>query len=467
MSKIKTTNTYTLDSLVNIYTKTGLPIFNWYKSRFKTINYLFFEPQEVEFLTNDGKTISKVILKPKSIDGITPVLTRDGKGLYWWEQKYTEKALLVDGNQSSVTSIKVKPYDQYTINDFDIDDKVLIASSADGKDYVARISAIDSATNTITLTDIRTLDDKAASSINVNDGDYIKYLFNAKNPDDVIDNDGSSMKAYKEYQSAFQNIVGTINFTTPELNKTYQITDVEGYVKNKISWFLHEKIRDLAHGIWFGMNVKDEPGRKNETLWVITGIKKIGAELGSSNKFIEDLSGLSDDEKVNKLIDILGEVWESGVYDDGVVTIVGTTAAYNYLKKISQNWYKLGGLNVYTEKQHYIDLDVTKVEDTLAGVSTEWMTDAILNEYARNSKEFGDKFLVILPRKKIGMYQLTNEGVDINGKLMKFGPNLEFEDITNHIAYNKVMKGRTFVVRGHYATLLAGLETGAYRIVKL
>jgi len=147
--------------LIQIYTKTGLPFFKWYKSRFKGLGYFLFEPQEVEYITGDTSK-KAVILKPKSIDGITPMLTRDGKGIYWWEYSYQAKEVKADGNQgdasTKVTDVTVKAFDQYDINDFQIDDKVIIYSNTDSVEYYARISAINTGTSTITISDVKLAD---------------------------------------------------------------------------------------------------------------------------------------------------------------------------------------------------------------------------------------------------------------------------------------------------------------------
>jgi len=468
---ITTGQEYKLGDLVQIYTKTGLPFFKWYKSRFKGLGYLLFEPKEVEYV-NDGVAKKTVILKPKAIDGITPMLTRDGKGIYWWEYSYQAKELKVDGDQgdadNKVTTITVKAFDQYNIDDFQIDDKVVIFSTADGKDYYARITAIDTANNQITIGDIKEADGTAVSGVAVSDNDVIRFVFNVKNTDDTI-NSSFRLKANKEYVSYFSFITGEINFTQTELNITYQYPEaVEEYVKAKLSRHTVEQIRQVASAIWFGQNVSPDQG-KTETLGIVTGIKMAGKEVANDpNYFIDDLSAIdNDDDKAKAFVDSLYKAWESGVYDNGLITLVATAGAIRKMQQLMPAFYRINGQLLYTDKQGYLGLTVTEISNLTAGFNVEYFTDAILNEFAQYSKDLGTDFIVVIPRSKIGLYQLTNEGLDVNGKLMKYGPNLEFEDITQYTQYNKVAKNRTFVTRGHFAVLPAGIMTGAYRIIKL
>lgn len=463
---IATWNWYKLGDLIQVYTKTGLPFFKWYKSRFKGLGYFLFEPQEVEYMTGDSKKTA-VILKPKNIDGITPMLTRDGKGIYWWEYSYQAKEVKVNWNQANVTTVTVKAFDQYDVNDFQIDDKVIIYSTADNREYYARISAVDTANSSITLVDIKTSDGTSVASISVNDNDIVSFVFNVKNTSDTI-NSSFRLKANKEYVSYFSFITGEISFTQNELNVTYQYPEaVEEYVKAKLSRHTVEQIRQIAQSIYFGQNVSPDNG-KTETLGIITWIRAAGLEVGNdSNLFVDDYSSATDDDKAKWFVDSLYRAWESNVYDNGVITLIATAGAVKKIQQLMPAFYRINGQVLQTTKTGSLGLEVTEISNLTAGFKVEYFTDAILNEYAEKSIDLGSDFVITIPKSKIGLYQLTNKGLDINGKLMKYGPNLEFEDITQYTQYNKVGKDTTFVTRGHFALLPAGITTGAYRIIKL
>jgi hypothetical protein len=150
-----------------------------------------------------------------------------------------------------------------------------------------------------------------------------------------------------------------------------------------------------------------------------------------------------------------------------MITLVATGGAVRKLQQLMPAFYRINGQLLYTEKPGYLGLQVTEVANLTAGFNVEYFTDEILNEYSKHSIDLGENFILVLPRSKVGMYQLTNKGLDVNGKLMKYGPNLEFEDISQYTQYNRVAKDTTFVTRGHFAVLPAGITTGAYRIIKL
>lgn len=468
MSNIATWNGYVLGDLIQTYTKTGLPFFKWYKSRFKGLGYFLFEPQEVEYITLEGKGAKAIIMKPKAIDGITPMLTRDGKGIYWWEYAYQAKWLLADGDQTDKeTVVTVKSNGQYNINDFQIDDKVIIYSTNDNVEYHARITAVDTAASKITIDDIKLSDGEAQTWVTVKNNDVIDFVFNIKNTSDTI-NSSFKMKANKEYVSYFSFITGEISFTQTELNITYQYPEaVEEYIKAKLSRHTVEQIRQIAQTIYFGQNVNPDQG-KTETLGIVTGIKQAGKEVkNDANYFVDDLSALDDDGKVKWFVDSLYKAWESNVYDNGVITLVATAWAIKKIQQLMPAFYRINWQVLQTTKQGALWLQVTELSNITAGFNVEYFTDEILNEYAKHSIELGSDFIIALPKAKIGCYQLTNKWLDVSGKLNKYGPNLEFTDISEFSQYNKVAKDTTFVTRWHFALLPAGITTGAYRLIKL
>ena len=469
MGNIATWNWYKLWDLIQTYTKTGLPFFKWYKSRFKGLSYLLYEPQEVEYVDEKNVSKSAIVLKPKNIEGITPMMTRDGKGIYWWEYTYQAKEVKADWNQTTAwTTIKVKAYDQYTINDFQIDDKVMIFSKSDSKEYYARITGIDTGASTITITDIKTADGTTSAGITVNDDDIIRFIFNVKNTSDTI-NSSFKMKANKEYVSYFSFITWEISFTQNELNITYQYPEqIEEYIKAKLSRHTVEQIRQIANSIYFWQNINPDNG-KTETLWILTWIRLAGKDVAADgNYFVDDLStSATDDDLVKWFVNSLYAAWESGVYDNGTITLVATSGAVRKIQQLMPAFYRINGQVLQTTKMGTMNLEITQLNNLTAWFNVEYFTDEILNEYARDSIELWTDFIVAMPRTKLGMYQLTNKGLDVSGKLMKYWPKLEFEDISNFTQYNKVAKDTTFVTRWHFAVLPAGIATGAYRIIKL
>ena len=453
MANIVTWEKYKVGDLLMKYTETGIPLFQWTLERYKNLPYLFFDVDEFTD-PNTGK--SKLLFKFKNIGWVTQQTTETGKSVRWWEQRWAPIEVKVDGDQTGVTSIKVTNYNGFSIADLSVDDVVTIGSSADNTDYRRRITAVDIGAGTITI---------EWSAINVNDGDIIQFLYNVKDEGDTIDKT-FNQRDYDVYESNYQFLTAKLQFNPVELNKTYQFpTSVEEFVKARLTTTFNRLTEQLGKIMWLGRNINSSEG-KPETLGVISAIEKIWAETG--NNFTHDLSGLSGyDEKVNKIMDILNEAYESGVYTNWVISMVWTSQALFNLMKSNKYWLHLIGdeSRVMAPANDPLNIGIYRIK-TGKGFEIEFFADPILTQIAKVNKTYGDSFFVVLPRNAMKIYQRPYDGVsDISGRLSKYGPGLSWRNISDVTNVDKVGRPSTFVAEWHFATILAGLRYGAYRII--
>jgi len=453
MANIITWDSYKVWDLLMKYTETGIPLFQWTLERYKNLPYLFFDVDEF----TDPKTgKSKIMFKFKNIGWVTQQTTESWTSVKWWEQRWAPIEVKVNGNQTSVTTITVTDYNWFSIADLSIDDVVTIASTPDNTDYTRRITAVDIWAWTITI---------EWWAISVSDGDIIQFLYNVKDEWDEIDK-SFNQRDYDVYESNYQFLTAKVQFNPVELNKSYQFpTSVEEFVNARLTTTFNRLTEQLGKIMWLGRNLNSWEG-KPETLGIISAIEKIWAE--TSKDFTHDLSLYSNyDEKIDAIMDVLNDAYESWVYTNGVISMVWTSQALFNLMKSNKYWLHLvwDESRVMAPANDPLNIGIYRIK-TGKGFEIEFFADPILTQIAKINKKYGDSFFVVLPRNAMKIYQRQYDWVtDISGRLNKYGPWLSWRNITEVINASKVGRPSTFVAEWHFATILAWLRYGAYRII--
>ena len=260
----------------------------------------------------------------------------------------------------------------------------------------------------------------------------------------------------------YQNFQGEIDFTTAQLNKTYQYPEgPENYVSSIFSNFLQHQIHEYGFAFWRGRNLAPTGGQKSELLGIFPAIDATMAATGLTLR--RDLSGLTnDDDQVRAMIDEIYEAQMSGLVDEGQpLTIVCNNAALRSLTKLNGAWNKLAGVTVFDDTGTDIKLNVRKIVGQFGTI--EFMADHFLNiMYPKKS------MMLIIPRNLISMRMRVNETVNVDGSsptFNKYVPGLKFTDISRIVNVRKPELS-TFIAHTHFATIFVGLATGAWRIIE-
>ncbi len=438
-----TGNTYKVGDLVHKYTKTWLPIFKILYKQFKSLAYLTFDVEQM--LMQDGKTV--LMFKFRSLEGITHTITETGDSVKWREAKWRVFQTEVNGNFAAVATVTLDSVQDLSIND------VVLFYSDDGVAPVQELQRriINIVGNDVTL----------ESPVTVYDTNRVLRLYNVRNDGDDIVNT-YNLQGGDEMESFFQNFQGEVNFTTKELNKTYAYPEgPEEYVASVFSNFLQHQIHEFGFGFWKGRNLaQNGVVTKGEMLGVITAIEDAVAATGLP--LITDLSGVvGDDAQVRAIIDEIFAAQMSGLVDEGQpLTITCNYKALQALTKLNGAWNKLAGVTVYDNTGTDIKLNIRKIVGQFGTV--EFVADHFLNILHPD-----DSYMVFTPRTLIKLYMRQNETVNVDGnapRMNKYVPGMKFDDIS------KIVNARkpeicTFIAHTHFATMLVGLQTGAFRII--
>jgi hypothetical protein len=395
-------------------------------------------------LMQDGKTM--LMFKFRNLPDIEHTITETGDSVKWREQKWRVFETTTNGD---VTASATYPVDDAT--NLSINDVVLIF--ADNGTTVTELQRriINIVGNTLTL----------ESAVTAYDGNRVLRLFNTRNDDDNIVNT-YNLQGNDEMESFFQNFQGEINFTTKQLNKTYQYPEgPEEYVSSIFSNFLQHQIHEFGFGFWRGRNLpQNGTVSKGEMLGVITAVNNAMAATGLS--LVTSLASLtSEDLQVRAIIDEIYQAQMSGLVDEGQpLTIVCNYMAFQALSKLNNAWNKLAGVTVFDDVGTDIKLQVRRIVGQFGTV--EFMADHFLNiQYPNRS------IMCIIPRNLVKLYMRTNESVNIEGgapAMNKYVPGMKFTDIS--LIVNARKPGiSTFIAHTHFATVLVGLSTGAFRII--
>ena len=441
-----TGNVYKVGDLITKYTETGLPIFKILYKQFKTLSYLTFDVEEM--LMQDGKTM--LMFKFRNLPGIEHTISETGISLKYREYAWRVFETTATGDQPAVTNFVADDVLNFNVND------VILIYCDDGVNPVIeeqrRITSIVVGTHTLVLD---------APIANVYNGNRILRLFNVRNDGDDILNT-YNLQGAKEMEVFYQNFQGEINFTTAQLNKTYQYPEgPENYVSSIFSNFLQHQIHEYGFAFWRGRNLAPTASQKSEMLGIFPAIEETMAVTGLSLR--RDLSGLtSDDDQVRAIIDEIYEAQMSGLVDEGQpLTIVSNNAALRALTKLNGAWNKLAGVTVFDDTGTDVKLNVRKVVGQFGTI--EFMADHFMNIlYPKKA------MMIIIPRNLISMRMRVNETVNVDGSaptFNKYVPGLQFTDISKIVNARKP-EISTFIAHTHFATVFVGLATGAWRIIE-
>jgi len=437
-----TGNHYTVGDLVHKYTESGLPIFKVLYKQFKSLAYLTFDVEQLQM--QDGKTM--LMFKFRNLPGIEHTITETWDSIKWREAKWRVFETELNGDVTASTTMTLDSVADLSVND------VILIYSDDGTTTTELQRRIISITgNDVTL----------EAAVTAYDTNRVLRLYNVRNDGDDIVNT-YNLQGNDEMESFFQNFQGEINFKVKELNKTYSYPEgPEAYVSSVFANFLQHQIHEFGFGFWRGRNLPQNGNTtKGEMLWVITAIENAVAATGLP--LITDLSSvIDDDDQVEAIIDEIYAAQMSGLVDDGQpLTIACNYKALQALSKLNGAWNKLAGVTVYDNTGTDVKLAVRRITGPFGTV--EFMTDHFLNILHPKKS-----FMCIMDRNLVKLYMKQNESVSVDGNaptLNKYVPGMKFEDIS------KIVNARkpeifTYIAYTHYATVLVGLNTGAWRII--
>ena len=166
---------------------------------------------------------------------------------------------------------------------------------------------------------------------------------------------------------------------------------------------------------------------------------------------------LTSEEKVRHILEVILDVQNSGMIKKGeVVTLVANQAAITAMLQMNNAWNKFTGFTVNTNDNTHKKFGLPII-DTPNG-TIEFMQDSLLSEMYPN-----EGVIVALPKSMIGMTTRPNQAVDVpSGSLVKATLGFNFEDVTAP----KQHEIRSYDVWTEMAIVIAGLDSGAYRMIQ-
>lgn len=220
----------------------------------------------------------------------------------------------------------------------------------------------------------------------------------------------------------------------------------------------------VGNAFWYGLNIPEVTSSQNaQTMGVLTGI--YGQVQVNGLTLIHDLASKTTGiAKVKALIEIFMDAQTKQLDGgDNTLMVAGNHKFWNALSKLNPDWNTLMGVVPTVDKNVDINFEV-KVVNTIFG-RIEFYADFFLNYYYPN-KSFG----VVMPKNMMAIHMRENESVTVVNDagvpvLERVQPGFKVVDLAPRmIGYVGV--GSTLEVYSHHAHIIAGLGTGAYRIIE-
>jgi len=296
------------------------------------------------------------------------------------------------------------------------------------------------------------------------------------------------LTGYHSKISNFRNISLSLEFKTCDLSvdrfvnylgengsqkfiNEYKQAAVEGFVNELRSIFYTD--RNLKDGVDVDGNTVAAAGT-NETMGLLSEISRVQTALDKD--LIVDISGCctgtacaaGDVAVIKSFFEVLRQAHRSGLYRNNVLTLVANNQFLENMQRMQSAFYDVTGLtinyDVPTGGEYMVRQAYPMIQ--LGDIKVERMYDDRLDKYA-------EPLAIVLPKEHVYFAQKKyhalgsdmNVTQEINYNIQTGFPRLKFKDRTEYET-NGLGDCFVYVSDMEFATVFAGVETGAYRIIK-
>ncbi len=293
--------------------------------------------------------------------------------------------------------------------------------------------------------------------------DIVKKLYRGRNDGDEITNTFGVIPTNAK-RSYLQHFSYTLDFTKAELNKAYASErGVLDFIANRIFNANLAMVREMWYAMWRGRNrgAVSLWGANNtlpaETQGIITGIYESNANNPELDLITSMDNLLTSEEKVRHILEVVLNVQNSGMIKKGeVVTLVCNQQAITAMLQMNNAWNKFTGFTVNTNDNTTKNFGLPIIQTPNGKI--EFMQDVLLSEMYPN-----EGVIVLMPKSMIGMTARPNQSIEVpTGSIKKATLGFNFEDVT----MPKQHEVRSYDVWTEMAIVIAGLDSGAYRMIQ-
>lgn len=505
------TDSYKVWDLVNKLCQTPLLTWKWVckYGQYASLPYLMFTYSDY---TNSAGWVNK-ILQFKNIPQYT-TLTETGYSVKWWETVESFPECFADGDQTNVTTVKVKSAD--SLRKFFVNDMVTIyATDYDSNnpqdseyDYTVEWDTVKAMAsgfqwslnhegtdghqdesaewntkltaqqwdNSHTADSCCTLELRAKIlAINIVD---MTITFNI--PVTVADGDrilrdyhliascerfetGAALEPTDYFESFYQYFGWTLTFTQEELNKCYATPNwPHDYVNAKFEALYKSLFLDVGNAFWKGLNVKEIAGvQEAQTMGILPAIYR---EAANGKNIVHDLrKKTSDIAKVRALLDIFEQAQQCIIEGiDQTLVVAGNNKFWTALTKLNPAWQSYAACMPICDEQNEVSFKVKNINTVYGRV--EFYTDFFLQYYYPNKS-----FAVVMPKGLTSMWMPEYERLSVsNGSSIMFDnvvPGFKVEDL-NILNVGKLGCPTTIQISTRFALIHAGMRSGCWRIIE-
>lgn len=217
-------------------------------------------------------------------------------------------------------------------------------------------------------------------------GDEVMKLFHPRNDCDIVDNCNCGGPSTDVKYTNMQHISQCMQFNVTELSRTFddQVT-LQKYINTKLWKPRMDMYREIAMTMYLGRGINGNSAWvKQETSGYLNLMKLGSLNSGCACKPIHSASGLSDDDKVRKFLDVLIAVQNSSIKQAGdTIYAVMDQRALSALLRMHQSFNKFLGVTVFTNDAQNKRLEFPEI--TTPSGKVVLAQDDIFGTITRNS----------------------------------------------------------------------------------
>ncbi len=328
------------------------------------------------------------------------------------------------------------------------------------------ISSIDSATNTITLTEALTV--ALSEGDKVRRGAYLRDQGCATEIENPV-----TLGAMDYYSAYFRTISISHEFNWCDLNKDYLISGgIQAIVDSMFRKGDIEAIREFIHAAFYDRNMQVST-YKYETMGLFPALQKVQEE---GLKLAFDLSGCCDEDasectnarhQIQAFLDIvINKAMVSGMYKN-TVTVAMNKKAMEGLHMMQGYFQDYGNVGFLDGSQYDIDVGLPRIR--YAGTEIKFKYLPILND-------FDFSLMLTIPEEKVGVFQPMYTVVDtkgkvvrnanINGYISKGTPMMRYLPDNPYNIWAQLGECNKIVGDVKFAIVWMWVDKGAYRFIK-
>lgn len=329
------------------------------------------------------------------------------------------------------------------------------------------IDSIESATDTITLTEALKVDLKAGDK--VRRGAYLRD----RGCDTTINN-GVELGGMDYYSAFFRTVSISHEFDWCDLNKDYLISGgIQAIVDSMFRKGDIQAIKEFLHAAFYDRNMQVGP-HKWETMGLFPALAKVQEE--GNLKIAFDLEGCCDESasectnarhQIQAFLDvIINKAMMSGMYKN-TVTVAMNKKAMEGLHMMQGYFQDYGNVGFLDGSNYDIDVGLPRIR--YAGTEIKFKYLPILND-------FDFSMMITIPEEKVGVFQPKYRVVDtsgkvvananINGYINKGTPMLRYIPDNPYNIWAQLGECNKIVGDVVFAIIWMGVDKGAYRIIK-